>query len=90
MATMTDVYTRISKPTDKTYVNVNGQGREQYDQADLTYDSSTFYDGVDMNAYTSITKPTLDLWSAFTLPWLLPLPWQVTGGSYTNILKPTT
>ena len=34
-------------------------GREQYDQASLTYDdSSTFYDGFNPNQWTDVAKPT--------------------------------
>ncbi len=56
---MPDAYTYISKPVGADYVNVNAPGREQYDQASLTYDdANTFYDGIDMNAYTNIAKPT--------------------------------
>lgn len=59
---MTDAYTYITKPVGANYSNVNTQGREQYDQSTLTYDdSSTFYDGVDINAYTNIAKPSFPI-----------------------------
>ena len=41
----------IAKPTSSTFTTVNAQGKEQYDQAGLTYDNSlTFYDGIDQAA----------------------------------------
>lgn len=56
---MTDAYTYISKPTGANYTNLNAPGKEQYDQASLVYDdSSTFYDGVNAFAYTTILKPS--------------------------------
>lgn len=51
-------YTNVAKPTGVPYTNINAPGRQQYDQADISYDDSgTYYDGVDQNAYTSISKP---------------------------------
>jgi hypothetical protein len=54
------VYTKIPKPTGVPYTNVNTQGREQFDQANITYDAvNVFYDGIDTNAYTVVNKPTV-------------------------------
>ncbi len=54
---MTTNYTKINKAAGTGYTNVNAQGKEQYDQALLTYDdSSTFYDGINQSLYTSIPK----------------------------------
>ncbi len=51
-------WTNISKPTGANYTNLNTQGKEQYDQANLTYDDpNTFYDGVDYTSWTDIAKP---------------------------------
>lgn len=52
-------WTNIAKPTGTSYTNVNAPGgKEQYDQASLTYnDASTFYDGVNQNAWSNIAKP---------------------------------
>ena len=51
-------YTKIPKPTTLAYTNINVQGKEQYDQAALTYDdANTFYDGVNTAAWTGIAKP---------------------------------
>lgn len=66
---MPDAYTYIAKPTSSVYTNLNPQGREQYDQSDVTYDSATtFYDGVDLNAYTSIAKPTSSVYTNIAKP----------------------
>lgn len=52
-------YTKIPKATAQGYMNINPQGKEQYDQSSLTYDdASTYYDGVNMNQYTKIAKAT--------------------------------
>jgi hypothetical protein len=51
-------YTNVAKPTGTPYSNINVQGREQYDQSNLTYDSSAvFYDSEDFNAYVNVAKP---------------------------------
>ena len=66
---MPDPYTYVAKPISSIYTNVNAQGREQYDQASLTYDDSgTFYDGVDENAYTSVAKPTTSVYTSIAKP----------------------
>lgn len=53
------VYVKIAKPTGTTYTNLNPQGKEQYDQASLTYDDpNTYYDGTIMGQYTKIAKPS--------------------------------
>jgi len=52
-------YTNITKPTGTSYTNLNSIGKEQYDQATITYDdSSTFYDGTNPSQYTTVSKPT--------------------------------
>lgn len=59
----------IPKPTSSTYTAVNFQGKEQYDQSSLTYDdSSTYYDGVNSNAYTNVAKPTSSTWTIIAKP----------------------
>lgn len=56
---MTTNYTKITKPTNTSYTNLNSMGKEQYDQANLQYDDSgTFYDGVNQGLYTNVTKPS--------------------------------
>lgn len=55
---MTNVWTFIPKPTGTPYINVNPQGKEQYDQANISYDEqSVFYDGINTTAWTSVPKP---------------------------------
>lgn len=62
-------YTNIDKPSGTNYTNENALGKEQYDQASLTYDSSsTFYDGVNEGLYTNITKPTGTVYTNITKP----------------------
>ena len=52
-------WTSVNKPTGPTYTNVNAQGKEQYDQADIQYDDvNVFYDGTNPNQWTDINKPT--------------------------------
>lgn len=62
-------WTNISKPTGTAYTNVNTQGKEQYDQASLTYDdANTFYDGTNMNQWSNITKPSNNAWVTIAKP----------------------
>lgn len=62
-------YTKISKPGAQTYTNLNTIGKEQYDQADITYDSATtFYDGVNQSQYTNITKPSSTTYTKISKP----------------------
>lgn len=52
-------WTPVAKPTTRNYTNVNPLGKEQYDESSITYDMSTvYYDGVNMNAWTKVAKPT--------------------------------
>lgn len=89
------VYTNIAKPTGADYTEVNAQGKEQYDQSDITYDdSSIYYDGVNQAAYTDISKPSGggEVLSGYATGLLIPPTYAVGFGvsSYTNINKPTT
>lgn len=62
-------WSNVSKPNTSNYMNVNPQGKEQYDQSDITYDSAiTFYDGVNMAAWTDVNKPTGGAWINVTKP----------------------
>lgn len=62
-------WTKVAKPIGPTYTNVNTQGKEQYDQASLTYDdSNTFYDGVNPAQWTNVTKPTTPTWTKINKP----------------------
>ena len=96
---MPDAYTKISKPTGTPYTNTNVQGKEQYDQASLTYDdANTFYDGYDPNSYTMVAKPQIQyvqLGQGFANGLLIPLTRSSIISStevspYTNVPKPTT
>lgn len=50
-------YTYVNKPVGTSYTNTNARGREQYDQATITYDdSSIFYGGADPNAWTDVNR----------------------------------
>lgn len=62
-------WTNVPKPTGTPYINTNPNGKEQYDQASLTYDSATtFYDGVDQLAWSSVAKPTSSAWTLVAKP----------------------
>lgn len=96
---MPDAYTYIAKPSAGNYTNINVQGREQYDQPNLTFDdSNTFYDGVNQNAYTNVAKPTGEgsttISGGMASGTLIPLTYSssvVTATSaYTKIPKPIT
>lgn len=53
-------YTNVSKPSSTPYSNANARGKEQYDQSNLIYDDTTaFYDGVNLMAYSYADIPTL-------------------------------
>lgn len=59
----------IPKPTTNAYVTVNPPGKEQYDQASLTYDDSgTFYDGINPNQWTDVSKPATNAWQNVAKP----------------------
>ncbi len=89
---MPNAWTNIPKPTDSTYININTQGREQYDQANLTYDdANTFYDGVDMSAWTTVPKPAQPISrGGFASGLLMPLtnPASIMSTSWTPVSKP--
>lgn len=63
------VYTNINKPTGTSYTNINSGGKEQYDQANLSYDdASAFYDGYNPNLYTNLTKPSGTIYTNISKP----------------------
>lgn len=86
------MWTLVPKPTGSNWTTVNPVGREQYDQASLTYDdSSTFYDGVDETAWSMIAKPTTGLtWNEATFSWdsADETPWE--SPQWNLVAKPTT
>ena len=62
-------WTNINKPSANTYTNLNPTGREQYDQADITFDSSSaFYDGVNQSQWSNTAKPTTPTWNKINKP----------------------
>ncbi len=62
-------YTNINKPTGTTYTNQNGVGRQEYDQADISYDdSSIYYDGINPSQYTNATKPSGTVYTNINKP----------------------
>lgn len=62
------MWTNIPKPTGTPYTNIN-QAKPSYDEADLTYDSAfTFYDGINQNAWSNLTKPSAGSWTNITKP----------------------
>lgn len=63
------VWQNVSKPTSSVWTNTNPMGKEQYDQGSLTYDDAgTFYDGVNPNEWTSVSKPSVIGWQNVAKP----------------------
>ena len=66
---ISNMWTNILKPNTQIYTNLNAVGKEQYDQTDITYDSTTtYYDGVNPNQYTMVAKPTTPTWTNIAKP----------------------
>ncbi len=62
-------YTYIPKPSAGNYTYANPNGKEQYDQFDVIYDSTTtFYDGANPNQYTKIAKPSAGTYTYIAKP----------------------
>lgn len=91
-------WTNIPKPVGANYTNTNAQGKEQYDQASLTYDDSgTYYDGTDVLAWTDVPKPpsfTSSIAAGFGTGLLIPLTISsvvtTTTDPWTQVSKPIT
>lgn len=50
-------------------MNINPQGREQYDQSNIEYDSATtYYDGVNPNQWSEVAKPNTNNWQNIAKP----------------------
>ena len=90
---MPDAYTKINKPSDASYTNVNPEGKQAYNDSSVSYnDSTVYYNSINPNAYTMVAKPiNADIpWDSFTVSWQSAnITWD-TGSGYTNIAKPTT
>ena len=79
----------ISKPTGSSYTRVTPVGRENYDQSDVTYDSSlVFYDGVNQAAWTDVSKPLNPTWATIQGTWAA---YQYTWdeSNFTKVSKPS-
>lgn len=63
------IYTNIPKPGAQTYTSINTQGKQQYDQTDILYDSAmVFYDSINTGAYTNVSKPVSQIYTNVTKP----------------------
>ena len=87
------MWTTVPKPTDATYTNINAMGREQYDQASISFDdASVFYDGVDVNEWTGVAKPTDGFYitAGMATGLLIPLTYSepFDASSWTKVSKP--
>ncbi len=62
-------YQKINKPSATAYLNTNTVGKQQYDEASLTYDdAATFYDGINQGAYNKIGKPVSTTYTNIAKP----------------------
>lgn len=62
-------WSNIPKPSVSGWNQVNPQGRENYDQADIDYDSaSTYYDGINPNLWSEVNKPVSSAWTNISKP----------------------
>ena len=62
-------WTPVTKPTVSGWNSVNPAGRTQYDQPDVTYDQADmYYDGVNPNSWSNITKPSSTSWNNIAKP----------------------
>lgn len=62
-------WVNVAKPTSSTWTSLNPQGREQYDQADITYDDAdVYYDGVNPTQWTNVSKPSTSSWVSIAKP----------------------
>lgn len=88
------MYTNIPKPTGTPYKNISN-AKLVYDDSLTAYDDSlTFYDGFNPGAYTNLSKPRFPFgaytWDQSVETWNTATEsWNFTGGTYTNINKPT-
>lgn len=88
-------WTPIAKPTSTPWTSINTQGKEQYDEASLTYDdATTYYDGVNPTQWTSIAKPAGGLVTRVGMATGLIMPPTYSGvqghEQWTKVAKPIT
>jgi hypothetical protein len=82
-------WTNVPKPIGANYTRINSQGKQEYDQFDLTYDDPTiFYDSTNEAAWTGVVKPALPTWNDLTVSWnSYTKTWE--EPNWSNINKPT-
>lgn len=62
-------YTNIPKPTGTPYTKLAPIGKEFFDDADTTFDSSTtYFDSINNATYTNVNKPTGTPYTNVTKP----------------------
>lgn len=62
-------YTNIPKPTSSVYTGIFVEGKQIYDQADISYDQSNVaYDTVNNASYTNISKPSSSVYTNISKP----------------------
>lgn len=65
----TSNWTNVGKPSGTMYINVNPQGKEQYDQSSILYDDvGTYYDGVNSTQWSDVSKPVGPIWTPVAKP----------------------
>lgn len=89
-------WTTVPKPTTPVWDNINVQGKEQYDQASITYDdANVFYDGYNPTQWTDVPKPTGSgvLKAGMATGLIMPPTYSTsrqTNSQWTKVSKPTT
>lgn len=87
-------WTNVAKPTSSIWTSINPVGKEQYDQASLSYDDSgTYYDGVNPSQWTDVAKPTNGriIYAGMATGLLMPLTYskQYDASTWIKVSKPT-
>ena len=86
-------WTNVPKPTTSTWISNNPVGKEQYDQANLSYDdSNVFYDGTNPMQWTDVAKPTngRTIYAGMATGLLMPLTYsrEYDASSWVKVSKP--
>lgn len=87
-------WTNVAKPGAQNWIDSHPQGKEQYDESTVTYDSTdTFYDGVNPGQWTNVAKPSGRVLVQAGMATGLIMPptssREVTIDSWTRVAKPT-